>query len=66
MKVTVNDDSVEISDGATLDVLIEKLELQACKLAIAANNQVIAKEQRSLFVLNENDHVIIIRAVSGG
>jgi len=66
MKITVNNDLMEIGNNITVEKLIETLDFQRYQLAVALNNRVVPKAQWQQTLLHENDHIIIIKAVSGG
>jgi sulfur carrier protein len=66
MKITVNNDPIEIGENTTVGKLIESFDLQQYQLAVAINNQVVRKTKWQQTLLHENDNVIIIKAVSGG
>lgn len=66
MKVTVNNNAVEVSEECSLEALIEKTRYHEYKLAVAVNNQIIPKHQWNDTMLRDGDSIIIIKAVSGG
>jgi sulfur carrier protein len=66
MKITVNNDLIEINEEITVENLIEFLDFQQSHLAVALNNQVVPKTKWQQTFLHENDNIIIIKAVSGG
>ena len=66
MKITVNNDLREVEESITVEKLIELFDFQQYQLAVALNNQVVSKTKWTQTVLHENDHIIIIKAVSGG
>lgn len=66
MKITVNNDAREVAEGYTIARLIEDIGYKEFKLAIAVNNQVVAKTAWSDAVLHDGDKIIVIKAVSGG
>ena len=66
MKITVNNDLVQVDESMTVEKLIELFNFQQYQLAVALNNQVVPKTKWQQTLLHENDHIIIIKAVSGG
>lgn len=66
MKVLVNNKEVEITPTSTLTQLTTQLKLPAQGIAIAVNNQMIPRIEWEHFSLQENDHMVIIKAACGG
>jgi sulfur carrier protein len=66
MKITVNNNPTEINENSNVENLIEALDYQQYQLAVAVNNHVVPKMQWQQTLLQENDNIVIIRAVSGG
>jgi len=66
MKITVNNDLMEVGKDMTVEKLIESFGFQQYQLAVAINNQVVPKAKWQQKSLHENDNIIIIKAVSGG
>lgn len=66
MQITINDEVREINKATTLRQLLEQLCLQTKGMAIAVNQQVIAREDWQNYKLQENDTIFIIRATHGG
>jgi sulfur carrier protein len=67
MQIKVNGEQKEISTEVSLLQLLDLLQLSAGQgLALAVNEQVVARSKWSDFVLNDGDQVIIIKATAGG
>lgn len=68
MKITVNNQFREINSGITIKQLMEQLfpSGEAKGIAVAVNQQVVAKNQWLSFHLRDNDHVVLIKATQGG
>ena len=65
MKLKVNDKEVET--GATnLSQFSQEQNLPTSGIAVAVNNRMIPRTEWDSYVLNEGDHIIIIKAVCGG
>lgn len=65
MKLKVNDKEVET--GATnLFLFSQEQNLPATGIAVAVNNRMIPRTEWDSFVLNDSDHILIIKAVCGG
>lgn len=66
MKVQVNNKEVDAPLSSTLAQLTKQLELPTQGIAIAVNNQLISRTQWEEFSLQENDHLVVIKAACGG
>ena len=66
MKITVNNDPIEIGNNTTVADLIETLNYGKSQLAVAINSRVVPKTKWQQTPLHENDEIIIIKAVTGG
>jgi sulfur carrier protein len=66
MKITLNNDPMEINDNTTVENLIQHIGFQNYQLAVAINSRVVPKTKWQQTLLHENDNIIIIKAVSGG
>ena len=65
MKIRVNNKEVE-TGACHLLKLSQELELPSSGIAVAVNNRMVPRAEWEHFVLNENDELIIIKAVCGG
>lgn len=68
MKIILNGNEKDVDDGTELFDLLSKLKISDNKqgVAVAINDDVIAKEEWKLIKLKQNDQIEIIRAVQGG
>lgn len=66
MKVLVNNKEVELAAKSTITQLAQSLQLPNKGVAIAINNKMIPKTEWGNFLLQDNDHVVIIKAACGG
>lgn len=66
MKVQVNNKEVDIVASSTLTQLVEQLELPTQGIAIAVNNQMTPRTEWDGYLLQENDHLVVIKAACGG
>ena len=65
MKIKVNNKEV-LTGACNLLKLSQELELSPTGIAVAVNNRMVPRTEWEHFVLNENDELIIIKAVCGG
>lgn len=67
MKVTVNDKSRTLADGATLDQLLKQIGVDAGQgVAVALNDTVVPRSAWLTQPLCDGDRVLVIQAVQGG
>ena len=65
MKITVNNKEVTTGCQNLLE-LSQELKFPLSGIALAVNNRMIPRAQWESYILNENDDLIIIKAVCGG
>ena len=65
MKIKVNNKEI-VTGASNLLKLSQELELPQTGIAMAVNNRMIPRTEWEHLVLNENDELIIIKAVCGG
>jgi len=66
MTVIVNGESREVAAGSTLGMLIAQLGVRRDGIAVARNDDVVARGSIESTVLAEGDTIEIIVAVAGG
>lgn len=66
MKITVNNQEVEVKQGHTLEALLSDRGSCGPGIAVAVDNKVVQREQWAAFVLDEGMKVTVIQAVCGG
>ncbi len=66
MTINVNNQSQYISENSTVEKLLEQLNIVVNGIAIAINNEIIAKERWGKTFLQNEDQVTIIQATQGG
>ena len=67
MRVYVNDEDIEIEEGATVSSLLGKMALEARSgVAVAVNDEVISRSDWSRQSLAVGDRVLLIAPIQGG
>mgnify|MGYP001319592697 CR=1 FL=1 len=67
MKITLNDENFEISEGATISLLLKKLEKNDFNgWALAVNEVVVAVDDFENTFLSEGDRILFVQATQGG
>ena len=64
--ITLNNDTLELAEGTTLTQMLEKIEQDKPGVAVALNQQVVARSQWSTQQLESNDKVTLFQAIAGG
>jgi|TARA_B110000908_G_C10251175_1_gene452143 sulfur carrier protein len=66
VSVLVNENPIEIEENATLSQLLQKVNTSVEGIAIAINDEIIAKNAWESQAIKNNDNVLIIKATQGG
>lgn len=66
MKITVNGESRELPEGASLNRLLEELGLDRRYLVVEYNGEPLARDRVSEVVLAPGDRLELVRPVAGG
>ena len=64
--VTVNGDSLELAASATINHLLEKLELLNKKIAVELNMEIVPRSEHKQQILQAGDRIEIVHAIGGG
>ena len=66
MHIHVNGEDREIADGSSVRDLLGELELQADRVAVEINLQIIDRSEFDRFVLHNDDRIEILSFIGGG
>src|SRR4051794_19762112 len=66
VKIHLNGELREVSDGITIDSLISTLGLEPTRVAIELNHNVVRRSDWQTTMLHEEDRVEIVHFVGGG
>ncbi|MDO4691387.1 MAG: sulfur carrier protein ThiS [Porphyromonadaceae bacterium] len=66
MQITLNHQSIEVSDHLTLEALLREQGLGGTHIAVAINQHIVKREVWTETMLQANDSVLIIGAIKGG
>lgn len=66
MRIMLNDTPLQLATVSTLAQLLQQQQLRTEGLAIAVNNNVIAKRQWQEYQLQNNDQIQLFQIVTGG
>jgi thiamine biosynthesis protein ThiS len=66
MKLTVNGKPLELPEGSTVDALLAELAIDAARVAIERNEDVVPRRTWPQTALRDGDHIEIVTFVGGG
>jgi thiamine biosynthesis protein ThiS len=66
MEIRLNGKTREVADGITVSQLLDELTLQALRVAVQVNTDIIKRERYEEVVLQPGDTVEILTFMSGG
>lgn len=66
MRILLNGEPFELPDGATVDGLIERLDLAGRRVAVELNLDIVPRSQHCATALREGDQVEVVHAIGGG
>ncbi|HET8848757.1 MAG TPA: sulfur carrier protein ThiS [Marinobacter sp.] len=66
MQVQINGETMELPEGATIAVLIERLALAGKRLAVEVNEDIVPRSEHPGFALADGDRVEVVHAIGGG
>lgn len=66
MKITVNENIVQLNDQCNIEQLLIALESPLKGSAIAVNQKIISRSEWCNYQLQENDQVSLFQAIAGG
>ncbi len=66
MQVFLNGTATPCESGCTLAQLLDRCNIAATQCATAINGVFVARDQRALTVLNDNDQVMTFEPITGG
>ncbi|GAC1448811.1 MAG: hypothetical protein PVSMB11_10270 [Desulfuromonadaceae bacterium] len=66
MQIVLNGVSVETADGATVETLLQQLEISRERVAVERNADIVPKAGYEKQLLSDGDKIEIIHFVGGG
>lgn len=66
MQITINGEKKTIDNNTTLTALLNELNIDAQKVAVELNRNIIDKSDYSKTILKENDSLEIVSFIGGG
>jgi len=66
MQISVNGEPKEVPDGATVERLLDLIEVQRQQIAVEVNRELVPRSQHAARALAEGDVIEIVTLVGGG
>ncbi|HEY7320623.1 MAG TPA: sulfur carrier protein ThiS [Candidatus Binatia bacterium] len=66
MKIRVNGEEREFTDGLSLARLLEELQIRAGRVVVELNRNIVSREAHGSTLLKEGDALEIVHFVGGG
>jgi len=66
MEIRLNGKAREVSEGVTVSQLLDELKLQALRVAVQVNTDIVKRERYGEVALQAGDTVEILTFMSGG
>lgn len=66
MKIHINGEEREISDGLSVARLLEELQIRPGRVVVELNHDIVARETHGSTLLKEGDLLEIVHFVGGG
>ncbi len=66
MKVTINNQEIELNEGATVATIAADRNLPEKGVAVAVNNNMVPRGEWNGYEVKENDNIVILKAFCGG
>ncbi|NHB97871.1 sulfur carrier protein ThiS [Photorhabdus stackebrandtii] len=66
MKITINDQLMELTAPLALQQLLEQLEWSQPGTALAINQTIIPRSNWSTYQVNDGDNILLFQAIAGG
>lgn len=66
MKIVLNGENTEVSEGASIQALVEHLELTGRRIAVEVNEEIVPRSEHASHQLSPGDQVEVVHAIGGG
>lgn len=64
--ISLNGDTTVVTQGATVSLLIEQLQLAGKRVAVELNQDILPRSEHHARELRDGDRVEIVQAIGGG
>lgn len=66
MKIVLNGENTEVSDSASIQALVDHLEIGGRRIAVEVNEAIVPRSEHGSHQLSPDDRVEIVHAIGGG
>ena len=66
MKIHINGEEKEITNGLTIAQLLDELQIRPARVVVELNRDIVSREAHSSTILEEDDALEIVHFVGGG
>lgn len=66
MKIRVNGEDKEVTDGLSITSLLEELQIRPARVVIELNRSIVSRQAHSSTLLKDGDALEIVQFVGGG
>ena len=66
MKIILNGQEKRLEASTTISALLQEMGLADRRVAVEVNQEIVPRGRHGEHVLQDNDHVEIVRAIGGG
>ncbi|KAA8983560.1 MULTISPECIES: sulfur carrier protein ThiS [Gammaproteobacteria] len=66
MNIILNGENTEVGETASIQALIERLELTGRRIAVEVNEEIVPRSEHESHQLAPGDQVEIVHAIGGG
>ncbi|HEX7025681.1 MAG TPA: sulfur carrier protein ThiS [Gammaproteobacteria bacterium] len=66
MEIILNGEPLNLTDGCTVQDLVDQLKLEQQRLAVEVNLEIVPRSRYGEYSLNEGDKVEVVHAIGGG
>ena len=66
MNLIINGEELQVADVRSVSELLDYLKLDGKRVAVEVNLEIVRRDARSTFSLNENDKIEIVSFIGGG
>ena len=66
MKIVLNGENTEVSEGASIQALVEQLALTGRRIAVEVNEEIVPRSEYEAHQLAPGDQVEVVHAIGGG
>ncbi|MFO7786794.1 MAG: sulfur carrier protein ThiS [Halospina sp.] len=66
MKIVLNGENTEVGEDASIQALVDQLELTGRRIAVEVNEEIVPRSEHASHQLSPGDQVEVVHAIGGG